>query len=303
MLYYPTRHEHVDRKLMPIKPEDMTITSADGTKLHAWRFKSALKKSSPCVILQFHGNAQNLSTHFYSFYTAPSQGYDYVTFDYRGYGSSEGKPSPKGTLEDGHAALRSVHALYPGRPIVVVGQSLGGAVALRTVADLKDEIPVRLVVVDSTFSSYRSVARRTLAHSWLTWLFQPLGWLTMSDEYAPKGRIKNLSPIPLVVIHGTKDRAVDYELGREVFVEASEPKEFWEIPDGNHIDFMYREKGMYAERFYDKLDSICEAPSVRPVTSPPDKSSERSSRRPVPGAAAVAGLPSGTAPNPKPGSR
>lgn len=246
---------------MPLQPEDMTITSEDGTKLHAWRFKSSFKKPSPCVILHFHGNAQNLSTHFYSLYTAPGQGYDYLIFDYHGYGSSEGKPSPKATVEDGHAALRYIHELYPNRPIVVFGQSLGGAVALRTVIDMKNEIPVKLVVVDSTFSSYRSVARRVMAHNWITWLLQPIAWLTVSNEYAPKGRIKEISPIPLVVIHGDKDRGVDYENGQDVFAEAAEPKEFWHIPGGAHTDFMFREKGKYAEKFYDKLDSVCGTPT------------------------------------------
>ncbi|MES2964142.1 MAG: alpha/beta hydrolase [Bdellovibrionota bacterium] len=261
-LYYPTREEHVDRKKMPLQPEDMTITSGDGTKLHAWRFKSALKKPSPCVLVHFHGNAQNLSTHFYSFYTAPSQGYDYVIFDYRGYGSSEGKPFPRGTVEDGHAALRFVRDMYPGRPLVVVGQSLGGAVALRTVIDMKNEVPVKLVVVDSTFSSYRSVARKAMSRSWITWLLQPIAWLSMSDRYAPKGRLKEIAPIPLVVIHGDQDRGVEHELGREVFEEASEPKEFWHIPGGGHTDFMFREKGKYAEKFYDKLDAVCGAPTL-----------------------------------------
>lgn len=260
-LYYPTREEHVDRTKMPIKPEDLTITSADGTKLHAWRFKSQLKKPSPCVILHFHGNAQNISTHFFSFYTAPSQGYDYVIFDYRGYGSSEGRPSPRGTVEDGHAALRFVRDNYPDRPIVVVGQSLGGAVGLRSVIDMKNEVPVKLVVVDSTFASYRSAARKVLSNHWLTWLFQPIGWLAMSDEYAPKGRVKELSPIPLVVIHGDQDRGVHFDLGRTLYEEAAEPKEFWHVPGGGHIDFMFREKGKYAEKFYDKLDSVCGAPT------------------------------------------
>lgn len=253
MLYYPTRIEHVDRARLPIKPIDLEFPSEDGLKIHAWQFKSP--KPSKCVILQFHGNGQNLSTHFYSLYWLLDRGFDYMIFDYHGYGSSEGSPSPKATVEDGHAALRKIHELYPDKKIVVVAQSLGGAVGLRTVADLKNEVPVSFVFADSTFASYRSVARSTLSRSWLTWLFQPIGWLVMNDEYAPKAKLGELAPIPLVVIHSDADNQVDISMGRDVFERASEPKEFWAIPGGRHIDSFYRVD--IRNRVLAKLKPLC----------------------------------------------
>ena len=256
LLYYPTPYEYPDRKTMAQQPEDINFPSQDETKLHAWRFKSRLKTSSKCVLLHFHGNAQNLTTHFANFYSLPSVGYDYFIFDYRGYGSSQGKPTPEGTVLDGHAALRWIHKEYPDKDIVVIGQSLGGAIAMRTVLDLKDEVPVRLLVLDSTFSSYRSAARKVLAKNWVTWLLQPLGWLLMNDEYAP-GDLSKLSPTPLVIIHGDRDQTIDFSLGERIFNEASEPKEFWRIPGGRHTDFMWRENGKYAEQFYNKLENVC----------------------------------------------
>jgi len=253
MLYYPTRIEHVDRTKLQVKPIDVDFPSEDGTQLHAWQFKSG--GSSKCVVLQFHGNGQNLTTHFYSLYWLLDHGLDYMIFDYHGYGSSGGEPSPKATVEDGHAALRKIHELYPGKKIVVVAQSLGGDVGLRSVLDMKNEIPVAIVFADSTFASYRSVARSTLSRSWITWLFQPIGWLVMNDEYAPKNRLGDLAPTPLVVMHGTADNQVDISMGRDVFNRASEPKEFWEIPGGRHIDGFYRVE--IRDRFLKKLAPIC----------------------------------------------
>ena len=254
LLYYPSREELVDRKKMPTKPIDLTFASEDGAKLHAWQF-NAKGTPSGCVVLQFHGNAQNMTSHFQSLYWLLDHGIDYLTFDYHGYGSSEGEPSPKATVEDGHAALRKIHVLYPNKKIVVIAQSLGGDIGLRSVLDVKNEIPIAMVFADSTFASYRSVARSTLARGWLTWLFQPIGWLVMSDEYAPKSKLGEMKPIPLVVIHGTADRTVDVSMGRDVFDRASEPKEFWEIPGGVHTDAFFRPH--IRERFLSKLDAVC----------------------------------------------
>jgi fermentation-respiration switch protein FrsA (DUF1100 family) len=255
MLYYPTRIEHVDRKKMIVKPIDLTFPSEDGTILHAWQFHAAAGTPSKCVILQFHGNGQNLSTHFFSLYWTLEHGLDYLTFDYHGYGSSGGEPSPKATVEDGHAALRKIHELYPSKKIVVVAQSLGGAIGLRSVIDMRNEIPVALVIADSTFASYRSVARSVLSRHWQTWLFQPVGWLVMSDAYAPGDEIAKISPTPLVVMHGDHDQTVDISLGRNVFERAHEPKEFWEIPGGQHTDGLFRPD--IQKRFLDKLATIC----------------------------------------------
>lgn len=253
MLYYPTRIEHVDRTKMPVKPIDVDFPSEDGTHLHAWQFKS--DNTSKCVILQFHGNGQNLTSHFHMLYWILDHGFDYMIFDYHGYGSSDGQPSPKATVEDGHAALRKIHELYPDKKIVVVAQSLGGDIGLRSVLDMKKEVPVAIVFADSTFASYRSVARSALSHSWLTWIFQPIAWLVMNDEYAPKDMLGNLAPTPLVVMHGTDDKTVDISMGRDVFDRASEPKEFWEIPGGHHIDGFYRVD--IRDRFLKKLEPIC----------------------------------------------
>jgi alpha-beta hydrolase superfamily lysophospholipase len=255
LLYYPAREELVNRKEIPIQPVDLEFRSEDGTKLHAWQMKSPKPGLSKCVVLQFHGNGQNLSTHFYNMYWMLAHGFDYISFDYHGYGSSEGEPSPKATVEDGHAALRKIHELYPDKKIVVVAQSLGGNIGLRSVADMKNEIPVAFVFADSTFASYRSVARSTLSHGWLTWLFQPFGWLVMNDEYASKNKIHEIAPTPLVVIHGTADTLVDISMGRDVFDRATEPKEFWEIPGGRHIDSFYRVD--IRDRVLAKLKPIC----------------------------------------------
>ncbi|HVK61820.1 MAG TPA: alpha/beta hydrolase [Bdellovibrionales bacterium] len=258
LFYQPTKIEYVDREKMPIKPSDEFFASEDGTRLHGWYFESAQSTRKKCVILQYHGNAQNLSSHFFSLYNGLPRGYDFFSFDYRGYGRSEGTPNATGIAKDGRAALRYVQAKFPDRKIIVFGQSLGGAIALQALADLRGEVEPASVIIDSSFPSYRSAARSTLASHWLTWLFQPVGWLVMSDEYAPKNGIERLKGIPLLFVHGTDDRIVSYKQGQRLLEIAPEPKDFWSIPGGGHIDFMYRDHGVWAKKFYDRLDGICQ---------------------------------------------
>ena len=246
----------VYRDKMPIQPEDVYFNSADGTRLHGWYFAPLDKKEPKAVIVQFHGNAENITTHFFSLYEAPSRGIAYLVFDYRGYGESMGQPTPKGVVEDGIAAIRWMHARHPLKPLIVVGQSLGGAIAFRSVSQIKNEIPIALMLVDSTFPDYRMQARSLFSNSILTFLLQPLAWLVADNSESPKNDITRIAPIPLIIAHGDKDRIVDQSMGREIFNLAKEPKEFWSIPNCQHLQFMFINEGEQGDRFYAKVAEL-----------------------------------------------
>lgn len=250
---------------MPVAPVDVHFKSEDGVPLHGWYFAAPVENRKNCTILFFHGNAENLTSHFYALYSAPANGYNYFIFDYRGYGQSGGdSPNPKGTVADGRAAIQWLRKHEPDRSIVIFGQSLGGAIALRAVLDLRKDFSPKAVIVDSTFPSYQSVARWALSQSWLTWFLQPLTYVLLSDRYAPDGQVAQLSPVPLLVIHGTQDHVVGHEMSDRLFSMASEPKEFWKIEGGQHIDFMWRDNGKYATKFYEYLDKYCIASVPQP---------------------------------------
>ncbi len=245
MLYYPTRHLHYDPAQFGYSPEEIYFLSADTTKLFAWWFRSSKPKA---VFVLYHGNGENISSHYITMLWALKKNYDLFAFDYRGYGRSEGSPDPKGTVEDGEAALRWVYSQYPDTPIVIVGQSLGGAVALRNAIDLKNEIPFRAVVIDSSFPSYKGVARDVLTRSWITWPIHWMAHLVLSDRYAPDGEIHKISPVPLLVMHGEEDRVVSFHLGEKIFWQAAEPRELWKIPGEGHADAFLKQDPDYASK-------------------------------------------------------
>lgn len=253
VLYHPSQDRYFDPAQAHLTYEDTWIISMDGTKLHGWYFKHQTNLPSNGVILFFHGNAENISTHFASLAWILSYGYDYFIFDYRGYGQSEGSPTPQNTVSDGVDVIRQIHQKVPDIPLIIFGQSLGGAIALRCLIELKKEVPIQLIAIDSSFSSYQSVGGSVLSHHWLTWLFQPLAYLLLSDRWAPDGKIAELAPTPLLIIHGDQDRIVDYQLGLELFQQAKEPKEFWKIKGGNHTDVFWRHGTIYQQRFVNLL--------------------------------------------------
>jgi fermentation-respiration switch protein FrsA (DUF1100 family) len=263
LLYYPDKALFTDPLKFKHPPEDIYFMTNDGVKLHGWYFRSTTRPAKATLLL-FHGNAQNLSTHFFNLYWLIDEGYDYFVFDYRGYGRSEGKPSPAGTVEDGKAALKWItEHKDPATAVVLFTQSLGGAVGLRVACDTPEPKPFVAIVADSTFVSYRKAAQSALAQAWLTWPLQPLGYLLMSDAFAPTDCVSHLNSTPILVVHGTEDHTVELSLGERLFELASGPKIFWRIEGGGHTDFLFRERFRYRQPFLAWLRDVTSGRNAR----------------------------------------
>lgn len=256
--YYPTRHLYVDPQRLHPKPTEVQFSSATGESITAWHFDAKPNSSPKAVILFFHGNAQNISSHFMSLYWITPYNIDFLIFDYPGYGGSSGEPSPQNTVAAGHAAFEWLRINFPQIPVAVYGQSLGGIVALKAMTEIPSKSKPCLITVESSFSSYQKIARDVLSRSWFTWMFQPFAYIVISDRFAPHKSLQALSPTPLIVIHGDKDNIIDIQHGQEIFSQAVEPKEFWLVRDGQHIDaFSGPHKAEMQRRYLDALKKYC----------------------------------------------
>lgn len=251
LFYYPTDKLYYDPAKLGLSPEDVWM-DAGPNKIHGWYFPA--KGPSKGSLVFFHGNAENLTSHYIQLSWMPAEGYSYLIFDYPGYGQSEGKPTPESTVQAGIAAIEWMAKKDP-RPFVVYGQSLGGAVAQRALLETKDRVKLKGIVLDSTFTSYRKIARVKLSHSWITWAFQPITYAVLSDRWAAKN-VSTLSPIPVLVIHGSNDYVVEPELGQELFASLGEPKEFWFIEGGRHTDVFFAHGEKYRAKFLNWLGQL-----------------------------------------------
>lgn len=238
---HPDRYDYAQGKPLAVPAEDVWIAAPDGQQLHALLMPA---QGTPRATLLFlHGNAENLSTHARIMTWLPAQGYSVLALDYRGFGRSQGETGVDEIHEDAEAALGWLVAQGKDKtgPLVVYGQSIGASVAIRFVAESKLREHVAALIADSPFSSYRGIAREKLDAVWLTWPLQwPLSFL-ISNRYSAIDVVADLSPIPLLLIHGERDLVVPASHSQRLYDAAREPKTLWLIPDGNHIDAPRRE--------------------------------------------------------------
>jgi fermentation-respiration switch protein FrsA (DUF1100 family) len=233
--YYPTRHTYSTPAARGIAFEPVTFSSRDGTRLSGWFLPArnasgaADARNAKGTVVHFHGNAQNMTSHWQFVGWLPSRGFNVFVFDYRGYGASEGRPTRRGLFEDSQAALDCVRArpdIDPAK-LLVFGQSLGGANAIAAVG-AGNRAGVRAVAAESAFYSYSGIASEKI----------PAGGLLVGNAHSASRHVAAISPIPLLIIHGTSDNIVSYKNATQLFDAAKEPKTLITIPGGHHIDAM-----------------------------------------------------------------
>jgi fermentation-respiration switch protein FrsA (DUF1100 family) len=234
LFFYPSRQMQESPAVKLFVHRDIEFLASDGLALHGWYFPAERARGS---ILVLHGNAQNLSAHVNSVLWLVREGFNIFIFDYRGYGHSDGKPDLAGAHRDADAALETLFLLPGVEPdrVVVLGQSLGGPIAVYTVAHSRHREQIRALVIDSAFSSYRRIAREKLASFWLTWPFQyPLSW-TIRDDFSADKWIGKISPVPVLILQGLDDPVVPAHHARLLYEAAHQPKELWLTTRPGHV--------------------------------------------------------------------
>jgi len=225
LFYYPDARIHgtpLTHGLVAV--EELAFSAPDGPRLHGW-WVPAVGTASGTVVY-CHGNYGNLTLHAGSVRWLPRRGFNLLIFDYRGYGASEGEVERAGTVADAVAAIDVALGRDPDRT-VVFGHSLGGAIGMVAAAQRPQ---VRAVIAESTFASYRDAAWGAAP-----WLLRWLTPLVISSGHDPIDSLAEISPRPLLVIHGTDDDITPFYLGEALFAAAQEPKEFLPVEGTGHF--------------------------------------------------------------------
>ena len=200
--------------------EDVWLTSADGTDIHAWWCPV---KDSDGATLFCHGNAGNLSNRSGDIRNIrDGLGQSVLIFDYPGFGKSGGTPSEAGCYAAADAAYDWLAKRVPGERIVLFGQSLGGGVAV----DLAARRPHRGLVLFKTFTSVPDVAQAK--------------YRILPARLLVRNRFDSIAKIegcrrPLFVAHGDRDGLIPFAQGQRLFEAAPGPaKEFMRLPGATH---------------------------------------------------------------------
>ncbi len=242
LFYLPTRDEPSTPASWGLKFEPIHFKSADGTPLHGWFIppKGQAAKSAKATVVFSHGNAGSISYHIGFCAWLAEAGYNVIMYDYRGFGKSGGSVDRRGMINDVKAAF--AYALtrtdIDARKLISYGHSLGGAQSVTALA----ETPVkglRAIIIDGAFASYQAMARV---------IGGDLGASLITDELAPKDFVSKLAPVPLLVVHGTRDEVVPVSQGRQLYESASQPKTLFEVKTGQHGTALSDDNGAYRKR-------------------------------------------------------
>jgi pimeloyl-ACP methyl ester carboxylesterase len=200
--------------------EDHWLTAEDNVRLHGWWIPHPRPRAT---LLFCHGNTGNLGNYLGVFRYLRRLRVNIFGFDYRGYGRSTGRPSEMGLYRDARAAWDHLRGTLgvARQDILVLGHSLGGAIAI----DLAAERPVGALIVQSSFTDMRAMARH---------LFSPVH-LIAKNGFRNIDKVAQLA-MPKLFVHGEADPKIPLEMGRALFEAAAEPKAWFTVPGAGHND-------------------------------------------------------------------
>lgn len=237
LLFYPEPGLPFTPERAKLEYRDITLTSADGLKLHGWWLPAKPGVAVKGTVLHLHGNGGNLAWHLGGSWWLPEQGYQVLLVDYRGYGLSEGAPSLPAIYQDVDAAFKWLDQApeVQGKPLVVLGQSLGGALAIHYLVEHPErQVQLKAIVLDGVPASYRDVGRYALSTSWLTWPLQvPLSWL-VPDADSAIDSLPRLTGVPKLIYHSIDDPIVPLSNGIRVY-QAAPPPRVLQLTRGGHV--------------------------------------------------------------------
>lgn len=202
-------------KRLPPSVESVFIDAADGTRLHAWHVKGA--RGTP-LVLYFGGNAEQVSWMLQEA-TTRVPGASWLLVDYRGYGSSQGKPSQQALVADALAWYDRVAKDHGD--VAVFGRSLGSGVAVQLAA----QRPVAAAILVTPFDSLTRVA--ATHYPWL-----PVS-LLLRHRLDSAAVAPHLS-IPLLCLAATRDEVIPIAHARRLFDAWAGPKMWVELAGAGH---------------------------------------------------------------------
>lgn len=237
LLFYPEKGLSFTPAKLRLDYRDEYLRAADGTRLHAWWLPAKAGVAVKGTVLHLHGNAGNLASHLGGSWWLPEQGYQVLMLDYRGYGLSQGAPNLPAVYQDIDAAFAWLNQAgeVQGRPLFVLGQSLGGALAAHYLAEhAPQRARLSALILEGVPANYRDVARFALASSWLIWPLQvPLSKL-VPDDYSAIHAMPRLAGLPLLIYHSVDDPLVPLSNGLRLYQAASPPRAF-QPTRGKHL--------------------------------------------------------------------
>lgn len=178
-------------------------------------------------ILFFHGNGELAGEYEGTGMAFNNTGINLMVADYRGYGSSNGRPAVSHMIKDAHAVGDWFNRFLDNKGYAgsrfVMGRSLGSAPAIDLAAGHPDWY--RGVVIESGFCDVSDLLGR------MGLAINPPGQKAATPGF---NRVR-LITMPALIIHGEYDSIVPLEQGEKIYRNiGSQEKRLVIVPDADH---------------------------------------------------------------------
>ena len=251
-------------------PDDLPLTAlriprADGGSIAAWFAPGNARQGGVLLIHGIRSDRRQMLDRARFLFVA---GYSVLLIDLQAHGETPGQQITFGYREsfDVDAAVAYLNTRLGGRPIGVIGASLGGAAALLG----ESPVDADAVVLEGVYSSIEQAVGNRIAirlgeHArWLApllvWQVEPrLG--VRPDELAPIAAIHRLDA-PVMIIAGSEDRRTRLDESKALYLRARSQKRLWLINGARHEDFHRHSPADYERQVLDFFDRHLAAPAA-----------------------------------------
>jgi len=163
-----------------------------------------------------------------------ARGFDMIAYDSRAHGESEGGACTYGFFEK--RDLRRIADTIASAPIVLMGSSLGAAVALQ---EAPDDPRVAAIVAAEPFSDLRTIATERAPFIFTHGLIERAFRLAEQQGHFD---VDAVSPViaaahihvPVLLIHGAADVDTPPAHSQRIFAALGGPKRLVLVPDAHH---------------------------------------------------------------------
>ena len=220
LLYHPFENNY-NKDKANFSYEEIFIPTSNENNLKAWFHKKDLKQKKTLVF--FHGNAGDLRNRIYKLNLIKDFDINFLIVAYRGFSGNKGKPSETGLYEDARNTLDwLVKQGVKEDKIILYGESLGTGVSVEVAQNKK----FAGIILESPFTSMVDAGK-------FYYFYLPVS-LLLKDRYETVKKLKNIK-IPILVMHGKKDKIVPFHMGQKVFEKANQPKFSYFPEEDDHM--------------------------------------------------------------------
>lgn len=242
--FYFQANDEVDQSVLN-KAQEIIIQAKDSTDLYAYWFDA---DSAKAIIYFMHGAGSNVSKYEEKIGKLTHHGFHVLAVEYRGYGKSTGQPTFDRVIADNQAWFdQLVNTLNEQElPVIILGQSLGGKLAIKLAADNDDKLTG--LVTEGAMSSNREIA--VAMNQGINKL---LPYLFVGNKYPSTDEIQKVEGVNKLIIHSSQDEIAPFWMGKKIFENARKPKSFWDT-QCEHVNGLTA----HPEEYLHKLDGLLE---------------------------------------------